>query len=103
MSMFEPLVPPWPVDPYAAPCDGAWSLVGTDLVAGRVTDHVACAGAVGGVELWIDRELQVALRVQTPEDMTDGVSYTEITELILGPVDPSLFDVPDDVEIEEPF
>ena len=89
---------PYPIDAAAVSCDARWALVGTDLVAGRPADHVTCRGDDGATELWIDRELSVVLRMQTPDPWTDGVDIQQVDELTLGPVDPGWFDVPEDVE-----
>jgi hypothetical protein len=72
---------------------------GEDRSRREDTNRLGTARAENGVtQLWIDRELSVVLRMQTPDLWTDGVDIQHVDELTLGPVDPIWFDVPEDVE-----
>jgi hypothetical protein len=88
----------WPLQAWELSCESGWTLAGTDLVADRVADAVVCSDDPR-TELWIDRELTVLVRIHTPDPMTAGVNLQSVDELTLGRVDPSWFDVPEDVEI----
>ena len=89
----------WPLQAWELRCESGWTLAGTDLVANRVADAVVCSDDPR-TELWIDRELTVLVRIHTSDPMTAGVNVQSVDELTLGPVDPSWFDVPEDVEID---
>ena len=93
-------VEPWPLQVWDVACGSNWTLAGTDLVAGRVADHVVCSGD-DRTELWIDREVTVLLRIHTPDAMTTGENFQQVDELTLGPVDPTWFDVPEDVLVDD--
>ena len=82
-------------------CAGGWTLLGTDVVAGRIADHVACAGIVVPDEYWIDRETHLVLRQQTMSEARYGTDVSEVVELRLGPSPPELFELPPGAEVRD--
>jgi peroxiredoxin len=79
-------------------CSKNQTTIGTDVVAGRTTTHLACSSVLEDYELWIDEESGLVLKMMGPleqGDLTpvldrDGVwHFTEITyESVVTPSAP---------------
>jgi hypothetical protein len=74
-----------------AVCTAGWEWRGTDLVAGRVADHLACALDAAHREVWIDRNLGIVTRTQSDDPTFNDIAVEEVVDLQLGPQPASLF------------
>jgi hypothetical protein len=82
-------------------CAGGWTLHGTDVVAGRIADHVSCPGVIVPDEYWIDRDTHLVLRQQTMSEEQYGTDISEVVELRFGPSPPELFELPPGADVRE--
>jgi hypothetical protein len=94
---------PDPSYPLALPaeCAGGWKLVGTDVIVGRVADHLACPAPLAPDEYWIDRESGFVLRHQAMYEEQYGTDVQEVVELRFGPSPPELFELPPGADLRE--
>ena len=82
-------------------CPDGWTLIGIDLVHGRVADHLACPGPLVPDEYWVDRATHLVIRIQTMHDEAYGTDVQEVVELRLGPSPPELFELPEGADVRK--
>jgi len=74
-----------------APCNGV-AMVGEALVAGRATDHLRCQDS--GLEIWLDRETHLILRLEAGADTPNwepGAAITVTAFSLDSPADTTAF------------
>jgi peroxiredoxin len=83
----DPSYPAW-----SEICAESQTVLGTDVVAGRTTTHMACSSQLEDNELWVDEESGLVLKMTGPLEVGDFTpifdrdGVFEFTEIRLGPV-----------------